>query len=115
MKTLYYYVKWLFKDFKFKFDSTYIVFLATIFFIIGIIMNVMGMMIHTEIDPVTHQLKVWRDEYWPLLGDKFLITGMLLYIIFVFWHLVIQNFRRSFQQFKQEQKDLLKTIDRGRR
>ena len=114
MKVYYYYVKWLFKDFKFKLDSTYIVFLATIFFVTGIIMNVMGLMIHAEIDPVTHHLKVWKDEYWPILGDKFLAAGMLLYIIFVFWHLVVLNFRASFQKFKQEQRNLLKTIDRGR-
>lgn len=113
MKVYFYYIKWLFKDFKFKFESTYIVFLATIFFITGIIMNVMGMMIHSEIDPVTHKFKVWRDDYWPLLGDKFLLAAFALYIIFVFWHFVIQNIRNSFRKFRQEQRDLLKKIDRG--
>lgn len=114
MKTLYYYIKWLFKDVKFKLDSTFIVFFAAVFFITGIIMNVMGLMIHSEIDPVTGHLRVWKDEYWPLLGDKFLLASFVLFVIFVFWHLVIQNFRNSFRKFKQEQRDLLKTIDRGR-
>lgn len=114
MKTLYYYIKWLFKDVKFKFDSTFIVFFAAVFFITGIIMNVMGMMIHTEIDPVTHQFRVWKDEYWPLLGDKFLLASFVLFVIFVFWHLVIQGFRNSFRKFKQEQRELLNTINKGR-
>ena len=114
MKTFYYYIKWLFKDVKFKPDSMYLVFLATIFFITGIIMNIMGVMIHSEIDPTTGHLRVWTDTYWPEIGDKFLMAGMILYITFVFWQLVVKNIQSSFRRFKQEQKDLLTKIDNGR-
>ena len=114
MKTLYYYIKWLFKDVDFKFDSMYLVFFATVFFVTGILMNVAGMMIHTKIDPTTGRLVVFKDEYWPVLGDKFLMAGMILYIMFVFWQLIVKNIQSSFRRFKQEQKDLLTKIDNGR-
>mgnify|MGYP003351871358 FL=1 len=111
MRTLYYYVRWLIKDIEFKFDSMYIVFIASICFVTGIFMNVAGMMIHTKIDPTTGHLVVFKDEYWPVLGDKFLMAGMILYIIFVFWQLVVKNIQSSFRRFKQEQHDLLFKID----
>ena len=84
MKTLYYYFKWLFKQINFKFESIYLVFIATICFITGIIMNVAGLTIHSEIDPVTHQFRVWRDEHWAVLGDKFLFAGLALYGVYLF-------------------------------
>lgn len=114
MKTLYYYIRWLIKGINFKPDSMYIVFLATICFLTGIIMNVMGIMIHSEIDPTTGRFRVWTDKYWPELGDKFLMAGFVLYIIFVFWQLIVKNIQSSFRRFKQEQRDLLTKIDNGR-
>ena len=111
MKTLYYYIRWLIKGINFKPDSMYLVFLATICFLTGIIMNVMGIMFHSDIDPTTGHLRVWTDNYWPEIGDKFLFAGFVLYAIFVIWNLVIKGIRNSFRRFKQEQRDLLFTID----
>ena len=111
MRTLYYYFRWLWK--QFKFDSFYIVFIAAILFCSGMIMNGMGLTMHTKIDEKGN-LQVWRDEYWEILGDEFLIAGIILYIGFLIWHVVIKGIRNSFNRFKQEQRDLLKRIDRGR-
>lgn len=113
IKTLFYYFKWLFK--QFEFDPIYIVFLSVILFLTGIIMNAIGLTVHTYIDPVTGKFTVWRDEYWSILGDKFLFAGFGLFAMYLFWSVVIKGIRNSFRKFKQEQNDLLKTIDRGRR
>ena len=111
MKTLYYYFRWLWK--QFKFDSIYIAILAAALFTSGMIMEGIGLTIHTKINE-KGDLEVWRDEYWEALGDKFLIAGIVLWIGFVIWNVVIKGIRESFNRFKQEQRDLLRTIDKGR-
>ena len=82
-------------------------------------MNVAGAMIHTHIDPVTLKFTSWQDKEWTVLGDKFVLAGLACYGVFLLWAVVINGFRKSFARFKQEQHDLLYTIDnsdkRGRR
>lgn len=112
MKTLYYYFRWLFR--QYKCESIHIFFVGAIINIIGLSMNFLGVaLIHTRYDE-NGILQIYKNEYWTVLGDKFLMVGTSIVVVSSFIGFVVQPIKKSFNRFKQEQRDLLKTIDRGR-
>ena len=111
MKILYYYVKWLLS--QYKYESIHVFFLGAIINIVGLSMNFLSVaLIHTRYDE-HGVIQFYKDEYWAIIGDKFLTVGTVIVVISAVVEFIVKPIRKSFNRFKQARRELFSTIDKG--
>ena len=108
MKTWYYFIKWLFKDFKVGLIECF--FFSASIVLVGMLINLYA---------VSHRIPVDKyitepDPFYQNLSSYFIWTGSAGMIAISFVGGVIFPLRDAFKRFKQEQKDLLTKISNGR-
>lgn len=108
MKTSYYFIKWLFKDYKFSIFQ--FVFVSLGMTASGAIMTVIAI---ANPDRDEHGYFLRPNPFLHDVGEYFIFIGMFLALSAAFYIAVIAPLREAFNKFKQEQRDLLTTIDKA--
>jgi len=104
MKTLYYYILWLFK--QYRFDWLHIALLGMILFVSGSFLATYGNMIIVKPDGHYGQIKD-VDPIWSEVGIYLMLSSGAIYALMIFFVLVVAPLRKSFRRFREEQENIM--------